>query len=221
MLFTKLLHSCINVLFSADCPTCGIRPAGYPLPICRDCEKELIDADIPPPASSAHVTRISSCLPYSGTAKEAIKQFKYYRRRTMIRAFEETMRRSIAENTLPSAAIDLALPVPIHKTRRRERGFNQAEVIAKVLSAMLSVPVSSGNLVKTKNTAPQTGLTRKRRINNLKGSFSVPDPAGLAGKTILLVDDVMTTGATLDACAAELLQAGAKSVMGFTLARRV
>jgi len=137
----------------------------------------------------------------------------------MIRPFKGIMRDLFSENCLIGSAIDLIVPVPIHRVRRRSRGFNQAEIIADALSGILLIPLSLNNLVKTKNTVPQIRITGRHRINNLKNSFSVLDPSLFGGKSILLVDDVMTTGATLDTCAARLRIAGAREVFGFTLAR--
>jgi ComF family protein len=137
----------------------------------------------------------------------------------MIHIFEEMVRDSLTGDTLRMHPADVLIPVPIHRARRRKRGFNQAELIAELLSRILSIPVSSGNLLKTKNTIPQTGLTGKCRPINLKNSFSVLTPSTLVGKSIILVDDVRTTGATLDACAIELQNAGIKKISAFTLAR--
>ena len=127
------------------------------------------------------------------------------------------IRKFLNENEWPH--VDLIVPVPLHPDRRSARGYNQSELISSILSEQLSSPVSFSVLIKTKNTAPQIGLSGKKRVNNLKNSFAVVDRLQLMGKSVMLVDDIITTGATLDACAVELLRAGAKKVSGFTLAR--
>ncbi|MFH1553198.1 MAG: phosphoribosyltransferase family protein [Candidatus Omnitrophota bacterium] len=129
------------------------------------------------------------------------------------------IRKFLSENNIPSEAVDLIVPVPLHPSRRHTRGYNQSEIISEALSGRFSAPVCSHALIKTKNTVPQMGLSRKNRIKNLKNSFTVVDRLYLVGKSILLVDDIMTTGATLDTCAVTLLGAGAKEVFAFTLAR--
>jgi ComF family protein len=116
------------------------------------------------------------------------------------------------------------VPVPLHRGRQRERGFNQAEALARGLIAALGK--GSGGLVhdpqcltKTRATEPQTGLSPADRRENVRGAFEVPDPRSAKDKSLVLIDDVMTTGATLSACAAALKSAGAQRVVALTLAR--
>lgn len=219
MLIRQLGLSCIDMLFPSDCPACGTGTLKHPLLICRVCLAELASGNAPEVASSRHIIRIFSCRPYSGITRKCITQFKYHRKRRLIQVFADPVRETLLKNRLSASSADVIVSVPIHGMRRRARGFNQAETIGDVLSEMLCVPVSFRNLVKTKNTLPQTDLTGKDRSGNLEGSFSVRFPLELKDKSIMLVDDVVTTGATLEACAVKLLRAGAKSVTGFTLAR--
>ncbi len=137
----------------------------------------------------------------------------------MILVFDELIKKTYLKNKHSLNDIDIIVPVPINKHKKRLRGFNQAEILAQVLGNTLSLPVPSANLKKIKKTIPQAGLSKEKRINNLIKAFSIREPLLIKEKHILLVDDVMTTGATLDTCAKELLKAGAKSVTGFTLAR--
>ena len=118
----------------------------------------------------------------------------------------------------------LLVPVPLHRQRRRTRGFNQAEKISRVaLRELRDLPVrlAPSVLVRTRPTESQTGFTREQRRENLRGAFKVPDPARVKGCNILLVDDVLTTGATADECSRILLRAGAKQVLVATVARAV
>lgn len=115
---------------------------------------------------------------------------------------------------------DLVLiPVPLDKKRLKWRGFNQAEELAKELSLILKLPVVGGNLIKIKKTPPQVDLEKNLRIQNLNGVFSIKNKEKIKGKKILLVDDVYTTGSTLNQCAKILKEAGAKEVWGVTVAR--
>ncbi len=118
-------------------------------------------------------------------------------------------------------AYDLMLPVPLHPKRLRERGFNQALIVGRVIGRREGVPCPGFVLRKTRWSAPQIHLSPKEREKNVKGSFAVADPAKVRGKRILLIDDVMTTGSTVNECARELLKAGAEGVDVFTLARAV
>jgi ComF family protein len=120
----------------------------------------------------------------------------------------------------------LLVPVPLHPSRERERGFNQAELLARGLSRKLaetgrdsptSVEVSC--LLRTRATPPQTGLSAAARRANVRGVFSVVFPERVRGRLVVVVDDVMTTGATLSACSQALRAAGAGVVLGLTLAR--
>jgi ComF family protein len=113
---------------------------------------------------------------------------------------------------------DLIVPVPLAPGRRRERGFNQAALLAERLGRAFSIPISEA-LSRTRSTVAQVGLTAAQRRRNVEGAFALRRGAVVAGQRLLLIDDVATTGATLDACARALLEAGAKDVSGLTIAR--
>ena len=114
---------------------------------------------------------------------------------------------------------DALVPIPIHSVRRRERGYNQAEEIAKEASRYLGIPVVANALKRTRATVSQTKLNREDRRANLEKAFAARVRDGIRGKRLLLVDDVYTTGATIGRCAELLLEAGAASVGVLALAR--
>ena len=125
-------------------------------------------------------------------------------------------------SALPSRIdVDVIIPVPLHPARLRAREFNQSLLLADQLSHHLVRPVSPTNLVRITATDPQTTLTRQARLRNLRKAFDVRRPQDLAEKRILLVDDVFTTGTTLNECAKTLLKAGTGPVFALTLARTV
>lgn len=113
----------------------------------------------------------------------------------------------------------ILVPVPLHATRARKRGFNQAEVLGRKIAEAVEISFSSEFLKRTKDTPPQVDLKRKERLINVSGAFEVSKKDGVSGKNFLLFDDVTTTGATLRSCAHVLKRAGARSVWGLTLAR--
>ena len=116
-------------------------------------------------------------------------------------------------------AVELVVPVPLHRSRRWRREFNQAELLARELSRLVGIPCRPGGLRRVRSTSPQAGLSHRQRRENVRGAFAATDAACIKGRRVLLVDDVMTTGATLDACARVLKVAGARYVGSLTLAR--
>lgn len=127
---------------------------------------------------------------------------------------------SAADLNLFGCGIPLLIPVPLHPERLRERGWNQSELLARRMHGLSpsSYEFAPSALVKTKHTPPQTKLARAERLKNLKGCFSASRPERIKGRTIFLVDDVTTTGATLEEARKTLLDAGAREVMAFTVA---
>jgi ComF family protein len=116
---------------------------------------------------------------------------------------------------------DLLMPVPLHPTRLRQREFNQSLLLADRISPVLQRPVSYRNLIRTLDTDPQITLPRSARLQNLRKAFALRHPREVGGKRILLIDDVFTTGTTVNECAKVLLEAGAREVAVLALARSV
>ena len=117
------------------------------------------------------------------------------------------------------AAADLVMPVPLHPKKKRARGYNQSELLARAFVQQIGLPLDVTSLIRTRNTVSQTTLGRQGRLNNMVGAFTCKHPQRVKGKTVLLIDDVATTGATLEGCAVALKQAGAKRVFAYTFAR--
>lgn len=116
-------------------------------------------------------------------------------------------------------AIDAVLPVPLDAQRRHARGYNQAALLAAPVAAAQSVSLETAWLQRTRPTRPQVGLRARERRANVRGAFACPRPEAVRGQRLLVVDDVMTTGATLEACAEALVAAGAIGVWGLVVAR--
>lgn len=159
--------------------------------------------------------RCWSPLLYEGDVVKLIRNFKYHNQQY----FAETLGNFLVEEyVLQGLECDFIVPVPLHKERKKQRGFNQAQLLAKQMNAMLGLPVVTEVLKRVKNTQTQTELTKQEREANVKKAFAVQNKQVLAGRTVLLVDDVYTTGSTLNECASELLHAGASKVFCLTLA---
>jgi len=119
------------------------------------------------------------------------------------------------------AVAELILPVPLYRKKRKQRGYNQSELLARSLVKLRGLPLDTTSLIRARNTPSQTQFGREGRLKNMSGAFSCVNPAVVKGKTVLLIDDVATTGATLEGCAQALKEAGAKKVIAYTLAREV
>ena len=117
------------------------------------------------------------------------------------------------------AGVNLVIPVPLFKKRYRQRGYNQSELLARAFVRHTGLVLDTTSLVRSKDTRSQTKLGRKARTENMAHAFSVVCPQAVKGKTVLLIDDVATTGSTLESCAVALRSAGAKRVMAYTFAR--
>jgi ComF family protein len=138
-----------------------------------------------------------------------IHNLKYRNKRSLARRLGEWM----AGTLQGGEGFDVVIPVPLHSARRRERGYNQSDLLAREVAAHLGIPFLTRALKRVKNTRSQTGLKREERLLNVQGAFRVKDKPAVSGKAVLLVDDVTTTGATLEACGEALALAGAGKIM--------
>jgi len=199
----------IEIHKGAVCPVCGrfyYHNYNSEFP-CQDCLN-----DLPP------FTRHRSLGAYAGRLKEIIILFKYRGYENLSRPLARLVYKYLAEDGLFSG-VDFILPVPLYRKREKARGFNQAELLARELSRLCSIPTLPGVLVKVKNTPAQVSLEASDREVNLKGAFSVRKKEKIENRTLLLVDDVFTTGSTVKECALALKRAGAREVRAVTLAR--
>jgi ComF family protein len=151
--------------------------------------------------------------------REAIHGFKYRGKSFLAKSLAGLLDRGYP--FIDYGTYDLLIPVPLHPKRLRERGFNQAVILGKAIGRREGVPCTGFVLKKTRWSPPQIDLSPQAREENVKGSFAVTDPGRVRGMRVLLMDDVMTTGSTVNECAGELLKAGAWEVDVFTLARTV
>jgi ComF family protein len=154
---------------------------------------------------------------FVGSLQTAIHRWKYEGKTHLTPFFAEWMAEGL-NRCWELNSLDLLIPVPLHPQRLRERGFNQALLLAKELSRRTGIPSSHAILKKKKPTLPQVNLSGAEREKGLKGTFHVIEKKELLGKSVLLVDDVYTTGATVNECSKVLLSGGAERVDVLTLA---
>lgn len=198
------------------CASCQARVEPPLAPACRRCGRPGAN-DAPCPACAAtpsHLDRIAAAAIFAHPLRDAIHQLKYENVRSLAGPLSALM---VAAWSHTSLHADLIVPVPLHRKRLAERGYNQSALLAHAMGQAAGIPVDEKVLVRTRATRQQVGLGRAERALNVAGAFICH--GGLAGHHIVLIDDVCTTGSTLEACAGALRQAGATSVSAFALAR--
>ena len=227
----------LDLAFPARCPGCGREGP----PICAACLPALdarlerpagisigLPSDLPPA-----ILQLEWCAPFGGLVRRALHQLKYGGETRLAGPLGAAIARRWAR---VAAGGDVLVPVPVHADRARQRGYDQAELIARAAAGDLGLPCAA-ILERARATVAQFDLDRATRATNVRGAFRLKDrPVGggdrrpttdgrattdlpLAGRWIVLVDDVVTTGATLSACAAPLIAAGAVGVSAVTVAR--
>ena len=200
-----LCSSCCDSLPRLEHPYCA--RCGVPLSggrFCHDCLNSPFAID-----------GIRSLFLHQGLAREAVHYLKYKNLKTLAQPLAELMAEYLESNPLP---VDILIAVPMHPKRMRRRGYNQSDLLVEELSHLTRLPTAEGSLSRRINTPSQVSLGAEARRSNVQGAFQCKDQV-FQSRNVLLVDDVCTTGATLNACAAALKTAGATSVWGLTLSR--
>lgn len=204
----------LRPLTGPACQKCGrpfVSPQAATLtrPLCHLCRREVYAFDL-----------ARSYGAYDDAMVRAITLLKYHAVTPLGGWFAARLRELVSQRP-ELAAVDVVVPVPLHPARLRERGYNQAELIARPLAKRLRLPLGPYLLVRTKPRPDKLKLTRKERWRTVRGAYAIRQGSRVDKLRVLLVDDVFTTGATLDACARALRQAGVASVIGLTVARVV
>ena len=217
---STIAKNLVNLVYPLHCASCG--KALDPLDesgVCSFCRTKIRPNPKSHVASSGFDRAYSACL-YEETLKELIHTFKYKRRISLSKLFAHLLTDFINVNPEIAEKSDLITFVPLHNSRLRAREFNQSKLLASKISDSFKIPLVD-TLDKTRMTRNQNELSRNERLVNLSGAFRIRRNTNLTGKSVLLVDDVMTTGATLDECAKALKDSGAIEVRCLTLARVV
>jgi len=178
--------------------------------LCTDCSGEF----------KPHFDRAASALRFEGLGREMVNGFKFKRELHLRDDFVDWME-AAARVRFDVAAIDVVLPMPITWAHRWDRGYNQSDTLARVLAARFDRRYDRRVLRRTGNPKRQSTLTEEDRRENVKGTIAVRRPEWVRGRTVLVVDDIMTTGSTLSECARVLKIAGASRVWCLTLARSI
>ena len=242
------LRQLTQIIYPPRCVICGdflwrapLDAGESPNPICRSCISDFAPIEAPfcticgvPFASTAIENHpCEDCLRkrpffdaayapyiYEGPILEAVLRFKYGQKTFMADALGPLLTPFVkARFTLREPF--LVMPVPLHAKRLRERGFNQSLLLANRLALGLRAKVDCLSLIRIRHTIPQTTLSKKERRKNIENAFFLKRPESVRGKSILLVDDVTTTGNTLNECAKVLSRGGAQAVFCVTLAKAV
>ena len=238
-----LIRHAIRFFLPADCAACGVPLTTDPVPLfCKACWESTAplrlarcsqcDRPLPSPVALTYspTHRCHHCTvrppayakawtlyPYLPPLQDAICLFKYRGKVSLAKPLGQLMIKGLPA----SLDADLVIPVPLHPSRLREREFNQSLLLADQVAAHLHLPLSFTNLVRSTQSEPQSTLSRKERMKNLRQAFAVRHPQSIARKRILLIDDVFTTGTTVNECAKVLRKAGAEAVLVLTLARTI
>lgn len=216
----QLINNAINFVYPNVCAICGkITEEG----LCKKCEikhrteffskidnYEIDNSKI----FNEHI--YFSC--YNGKIREKIIEYKFSKKSYLNKFFCKIILKN-EKMYVHLKKYDIIMPVPIHKKRKRERGYNQSELIAVNISKKLGIPLQNKVLFKIQNTVPQSTLTKKQRTLNIQGAYKAKKVEQNIGKTVLLVDDVYTTGSTLNECAKALKKVGIKNIGVLTISK--
>ncbi len=228
----NMLNNFLNILFPETCPVCqGPAKEHAIAPICAHCWQAVSPYEGPAcarcgkPLVSDVSTTCGECLQdepaftsawsfglYEGALKKAINLLKYHNVKRLSKPLSDII------IPVKTPAVDAVVPVPLYEKRLRQREYNQSALLAKYLAESLGVAVMLNCLVKVRDTVPQVGLRSRERRRNLKNAFIVKQRELVEGKNIMLVDDVVTTGATVRECSRVLKKAGVENIYVVTLA---
>ncbi len=228
---TRLKGIALNLLFPQWCVGCGKEgnficcSCRHSLPrimpaLCPKCGRPQLSGILCPNCVDwqAEIDGIRSPFRFDGVIHKAIYELKYRNLRALAAPLAELLHEYLTANPVPGETL---VPVPLHQKRLRERGYNQSRLLTKELGKLINLPVVDSCLIRQRHAPPQARTpTVKERRSNVADAFTCRDHR-LRDKQVLLIDDVSTSGATLDACAAALKAAGATSVWGLVLAREI
>lgn len=221
----SIFNTALELIYPRFCCICGgSADVSENAPLCETCHKKIKPAKPSPPAIPGrpgfYFDRLHSAAAYEGVMRKCVHKFKYNGMLSLEGIFAKIMA-DYAEKYIDKNLFDIIIPVPLYGAKLRERSFNQAAILASYVSDKLQIPCVSNNLIRIRAGKSQTDLSKKERLKEIKGAFKSNKPAIVNGMSILLIDDVLTTGATVHECSKTLKLAGARYIEVFTLAQGI
>ena len=213
-----MLEALNNLLFHKKhiCLICRENNANLKNYICKDCYENLDILDKEIELDSSYIKKAYYSLSYNRFIREKMKDYKFNGKNFLYKPFGEIILDTIRKKGLDKR-IDIITYIPTHRRKEALRGYNQAELLANYISENIDKPLLGDNLIKIKWTKDQSHLTKIDRIINLQDSFKLKEAGEVKNKRILLIDDIITTGATMEECSKVLSENGAKEVIGIAL----
>lgn len=219
LLYPVVCPFCGRLVKEGMCGECGKKVGYVQEPFCKKCGKPVRTAEqefcFDCEKHRHYFTEGRALFLHKSPVAEAVYAMKYQNRRV----YSQFFGKELAEKYgvfLKKNRIELIIPIPLHRSRRRRRGYNQSEILAEELSKWTGIPVDTTRLERRKKTKPQKSLNEKQRKYNIRGAFFLSEDLEMKGN-ILLVDDIYTTGSTLDEAARVLLKGGAEKVYFLTI----
>lgn len=233
-MYNRIIKIVADILFPRRCPVCDeiVLPRGGLIcpecvkslsfvkgPVCKKCGKEVFSDRLEYCFDCTKHTRSfesgRALINYNDAAKDSMVKIKYKNKREYIDFYTEAICRRY-EKQIARMGADVLVPVPVHPSRMKTRGYNQAELLARGIGRSLGIPVRSDLLRRSRKTAPQKELNPAERLKNLEQAFEAE--GNFAGiETVILIDDIYTTGSTIEACTRALKRAGVKTVYFLTI----
>ncbi len=200
----------VDLIFPPRCAGCGQIDTAF----CEECQHQArtvpLVGKVP---ATAPLVGAATTAEHSGILREMVQALKYENARLLARPLGERLAACLEAQDW---TIDMIVPVPLHTSRLRERGYNQSQLLGEHVAALTGIGCIPAALQRIRATQSQVTMTAQERLTNVRDAFTA-NPSSAAGRTILLIDDVYTTGATLSACAEALLLVGALAVYGLTV----
>lgn len=229
MKFSEIIHEFSHLFFPNCCVICGTKLLSPEESVCLECLYKLPKTNDFKEVNNSTETLLAGRFPFEraasfcefskeGMFQSIIHHIKYNHREKLGVAMGRLFGQDLLESDF-ICSIDVIVPVPLHPKKQRERGYNQSERIAEGFSEVTAIPISRDNLVRIVYNPTQTRLSKTQRWENVKNIFKVTNPSEFSEKHILLVDDVVTTGSTLEACAIALGKCSNIKISVATLAR--
>jgi len=213
-MLTTIYTTIVDFLFPPHCPLCGayVDTLGAWCPACLD---QTIQVHTLPLPMQNYISTVRAVGSYRGGMKKFIQVLKYQKKLAMLPAIHTLLDKALPKKDF--AGIDYVIPVPLHSKKLQDRGFNQAEKIFHPWANACQL-IWLDALIRCRDTKPQYKMTVAERRSNMRGAFSLREDLKVREKKVLLVDDIFTTGVTMQECAMVLKKAGAKKICGLTLA---